>query len=399
MNVQPPAPSSEPSPGNSLEFGPEKQKIPITNSAATILAILGAIAALFFASTVLLQLVFSFFLFFLLNPIVEWAGTKRISRKVSSIAIVLLALLLTGVTVWGSYGAISSLAEEIPQYTTKIKKTIKLLQGQADEIQKNTADVMPQNGSPGHIQKVEVVEQLGGGTDQAVLHGVGSVFELLAAAFLVPILVLFLLLEKPHLKSAVFQAVPPSFRAGYVGKELSEMITGFFFGNIVVGLGTAAGFYALFTYLHLDNRLLLALLAGFVNLIPMVGAVLGGLFPMLQAFLQFDTVSPAVTIFASSIFLHFFVANFIIPKIVGSRINVNATSATIGLIFWGWLWGPLGLLLAVPLTATIRILLSARKSTEHLGRLIQEDSAGEMTRMNFLIQAAQKKNSIITESK
>jgi AI-2 transport protein TqsA len=139
----------------------------------------------------------------------------------------------------------------------------------------------------------------------------------------------------------------------------------------------------------------LALLAGFVNLIPMVGAILGGFFPMLQAFLQFDSVTPAIAIFASSIFLHFFVANFIIPKIVGSRINVNATSATIGLIFWGWLWGPLGLLLAVPLTATIRILLSARKSTEHLGKLIEEASGGEMTRMSFLTETPRNKKASV----
>jgi predicted PurR-regulated permease PerM len=181
-----------------LENRAEQQKTPVISSALNVLAILGGIAALFLASAVLLQLVFSFFLFFLLDPIVEWAGRKNISRKVSSIAIVFSIVLLTGATVCGSYGAISSLAEEIPQYTNKIKKTVRSLKGQADQIQKNTNGIIPQNGNKDDVQKVEVVEKLGGGTDQAVLHGVGSAFELLAAAFLVPILVLFLLLEKAY---------------------------------------------------------------------------------------------------------------------------------------------------------------------------------------------------------
>jgi predicted PurR-regulated permease PerM len=353
------------------------------NGGIVVVAVLGVVTACFFASSVLLQLIFSFFLFFLLDPLVEWAGRKKISRKVSSVVVVVLAVLFTAGSGWGSYGAVSNLVQEIPQYTGKIKQTIKTLQGQADQLQKNTDGIMPQSGQKDDIQKVEVVEKFGGGTGHALLQGAGSVAEVLAACFLIPILLLFLLLEKPYLRSALHQAAPPSFEMTRVSRELSQMVTGFFFGNILVGLGTAAGFYILFSFLHLENRLLLSVVAGFINLIPMVGAILGGLFPMAQAYLQFDTLSPALVIFGSSIFLHFFVANFVIPKIVGSKINVNATAATIGLIFWGWLWGPVGLLLAVPLTATIRIFLSTRKSTEMWSRLIAEDSAGEMTRMSL----------------
>jgi predicted PurR-regulated permease PerM len=370
--------------------GPEVHKLITRNTGITLLAIVAVIAASFFATSILLQLIFSFYLFFLLNPLVEWADRKKISRKLSSITVVLFMIVFTAGAGWGSYGALSSLAQEIPQYTGKIKKTIQSFQGQADEFQKGTNNIIPQSNQKEEVQKVEVVDKFGGGTGHAVLQGLGSIAEILVAGFLIPILVLFLLLEKPFLHSALLNAVPPTFNIKEAGRELSAMVSGFFFGNIVVGFCTAAGFYILFSVLQLENRLLLALLAGFINLIPMVGAVLGGIFPMAQAYLQYDTPGPALTVFGASVFLHFFVANFVIPKIVGSKINVNATAATIGLIFWGWLWGPLGLLLAVPLTATIRIFLSSQKSTEAWARLLSEDAAGELTRMSLPKQIIHK---------
>jgi predicted PurR-regulated permease PerM len=362
---------------------PDTRKSHVKNTGITVLALIAVFSACFFAAAVLLQILLSFYLFFLLNPLVEWAIQKKVSRKISSPFVVLLMVVLMVGGAWGSYGAVSKLAQEIPQYTGKIKKTIRALEGQADQIQKNTSGIIPQSAPKDDVQKVEVVQRFDEGTSEAVLHGAGSLAELIEASFLIPILLLFLLLEKPYLQMALSEVVPRDFRQAQVGRALSEMVTGFIFGNILVGLGTATGFYIIFTILHLENRLLLALVAGFMNLIPMVGAVLAGLFPMAQAYLQFESLNPALTILGSSIFLHFFVANFIIPKIVGSKINVNATSATVGLIFWGWLWGPIGLLLAVPLMATIRIFLSSRKSSEHWGKLIAENSSGAMTRMSL----------------
>jgi putative permease len=132
-----------------------------------------------------------------------------------------------------------------------------------------------------------------------------------------------------------------------VGKEISEMVKGFFVGNLIVGTFTALGFYVIFLILQLENRFALAVFAGFINLIPVIGSILGGLLPALQTFMQFSSATPTIIVMSGSIFLHFFIANFIMPKVVGSKINVNSTASTIGLLFFGWLWGATGLLLAI----------------------------------------------------
>ncbi len=151
----------------------------------------------------------------------------------------------------------------------------------------------------------------------------------------------------------------------------------------MVGLATSGGFFLLFSVLGLDNRVALSIFSGFVNLVPIVGALLGAVLPLAQCVLQFDTFGLSLVVIGSSIFLHFFVANFVMPKVVGSRINVNASSATIGLIFWGWMWGAIGLLLAIPLTALIRIFLASMPSSRKWSNLISESPMGAVTRISI----------------
>ena len=150
------------------------------------------------------------------------------------------------------------------------------------------------------------------------------------------------------------------------------MVRGYFLGNLVVGVVATAGFYVVFSFIGLENRLALSLFAGFLNLVPILGAFIGAVLPAAQALLQFDGFDGIFVILIASTVIHFVVNNVIIPKMVGSRINVNATAATLGLIFWGWLWGGLGLLLAIPLTALIRIFLASLPTSAAWSNLIAE---------------------------
>jgi predicted PurR-regulated permease PerM len=73
------------------------------------------------------------------------------------------------------------------------------------------------------------------------------------------------------------------------------------------------------------------------------------------------------------IVLHFIAANFLIPRFVGSRLDVGPVAATIGFLFWGWLWGVPGVLLAVPLTAFVKLLADTNPSLAHLSNLLARE--------------------------
>jgi predicted PurR-regulated permease PerM len=65
-------------------------------------------------------------------------------------------------------------------------------------------------------------------------------------------------------------------------------------------------------------------------------------------------------------------ANILIPKFIGSRVKIGPVAATIGILFWGWLWGAIGLLLAIPLTALIKVVADCHPSMLHISNLLAE---------------------------
>jgi predicted PurR-regulated permease PerM len=349
----------------------------------TVLVGLAAIAACYLTSVVLIPIVISFFLFVLLDPLVDWLGKKGISRKATSPVVVILFLGCFSLVAWGGYGTFARLAQHLPEYKEKVKTQILSVQGKVRNIQKNTTTLLPKDAHSENIQKVEVVDKFGGSWTEYLFQGLNSIFGILTTSLLIPILTLFLLLEKSYLASQLKATIEPKISLDFFSKEVSQMVKGFFLGNLVVGLVTSVGFYFLFLSLGLENRVALSLFSGFINLIPIIGAILGAILPMAQCFLQFDAASPLLIVMGSSIFLHFFVANVIMPKVVGSRINVNATSATVGLIFWGWMWGATGLLLAIPLTALLRIFLASQQSSRAWSNIIAENPMGPLTKLSF----------------
>jgi predicted PurR-regulated permease PerM len=93
-----------------------------------------------------------------------------------------------------------------------------------------------------------------------------------------------------------------------------------------------------------------------LNIIPFLGAVLAAVVPMAAAILQFSPLPVIGAIGVVVVALHIVVANFLVPRFIGSRINVGPVAAIAGILFWGWLWGTMGVLLAVPLTGAVKLI-------------------------------------------
>ena len=353
---------------------------PFSHVPLNFLAAFGIIAFAYWATPVLVPIALSFFLFLLLDPVVQLIALHMgLSRGLISVVMVILSVVVVSLVLWGGYSASSKITQQIPQYADKIRSAVRSFEGQAETLQKGTMSFLPKKVTKDDVQRVEVVGDLADSWTPALLRGIDSVVGIITSILLIPILSLFLLLEKPHLKPVFIRVLGVHSSVDRLGKEMSQMVKGFFFGNFLIAVCASAAFYALFRFIGLENSFSLALMAGIINLIPLLGSVLGAVFPMAQAFLQFETFGPALLVLSCSLFLHFFMGNILIPKVVGSRINVNASAATIGLIFWAWLWGPIGLLIAVPLTAMIRILLSAKPSTSPWADLLSENAKGPLS--------------------
>ncbi len=113
--------------------------------------------------------------------------------------------------------------------------------------------------------------------------------------------------------------------------------------------------------------------AGADNVVPFLGIVLAEAISLSAALLQFGTVGPFIVIALAVLFLHLFAMNPLVPRLIGSRVLIGPVAATVGVLFWGWLWGFMGILLAIPLTAFIKLIADSHPSLIHLANALAEE--------------------------
>jgi predicted PurR-regulated permease PerM len=150
------------------------------------------------------------------------------------------------------------------------------------------------------------------------------------------------------------------------------MVRGFAGGNLVVGSFMAAVMVGVLFAIGMQGAAALGIASGFLNLIPFLGVVLASVVPLLAATLQFGSAGPFLIIGLTVVSLHIVSANLLIPKFIGSRVNIGPVAATVGMLFWSWLWGGIGLLLAVPLTAFVKLVADSHPALLPISNLLAE---------------------------
>jgi putative permease len=125
-------------------------------------------------------------------------------------------------------------------------------------------------------------------------------------------------------------------------------------GNLLIGLLISGVSVAIFGLLHVPFFYFVGFLSGFLSLVPYLGIVLAMVPPILVG-VDLEAGSLLLVVL-SVIGLHLFGLNVLYPKLLGSRLRINPLAVTIALLFWGAVWGAVGLVLAIPITGAIKIV-------------------------------------------
>ena len=152
--------------------------------------------------------------------------------------------------------------------------------------------------------------------------------------------------------------------------SLSQMIRGFVAGNLIVGSMMCVATTLILMAIGMKGAIPLGIASGLLNLLPFFGLIISLALPVAGALLQFDTPGPHIVITLTIVVLHLVSANFLIPKFIATRVSIGPVAATIGILFWGWLWGVMGLLLAVPLTALVKLVADLHPSMSHVSNML-----------------------------
>jgi predicted PurR-regulated permease PerM len=259
--------------------------------------------------------------------------------------VLLLFSVLGGVGYLG-VNQISNLLEELPRHSSEIRRDVAKITGKAQKIE-----------ALGGNQKGTVKVRQAPNWTELLSRGFGSVSQVVLAASFIPFLVFFMLTWQEHARKATMGLVAPeNRRAAYVTLGMiSGMIRSFMVGNLLIGLIMGAVSAIVFAFLHISFFYFAGFASGFLSLIPYFGVLLALLPPLFMG-IGHLTLAKVIWIMATVFGLHLVSLNVLYPKFLGGRLRLNPLTVTLALLVWGWLWGALGLVLAIPITAGMKIV-------------------------------------------
>jgi predicted PurR-regulated permease PerM len=328
-----------------------------------IVGIVGILALCYFGESVLAVMMVSVLLAFILAPIVDLLTYLRLPRSLAAaIAILLLLGSLSGI-VYVSYNQAAALLQDLPKYTTKIRDEALQFRKSAERL-----EVLP----PEHEKGVVSVRTATDWTD-TLTHGFGSMSAAVLAVSFVPFLVFFMLTWQQHVRSATVMLFPMENRhTAYVTLgQISAMVRSFMVGNVLIGLFVGAVSTVIFGMIHLPFFYFAGFASGFLSLIPYMGILLA-LVPPIFVGLGHMVSGDVFVIVATVLGLHVIALNLLYPRFLGKRLQLNPLAVTMALLVWGALWGAMGLLLAIPITAAIKIIFAHVESLKPYGAWLGE---------------------------
>jgi predicted PurR-regulated permease PerM len=322
----------------------------------------------YYASSICITVVLAGFLAILFDPVVVTLERLHLPRSLAAATIVLAGMSLIGLLGYALYGRAMSFAEELPVYASKVQQTIEPISRKIQDFQQSagnlTNDVHP-------TKKVPEVRLQGSPTwPDYLVRGVGSVWGVLIIAGVVPFLTFFMLCTKDQMAVRMDGLFGSRKDAARFITNLNQMIRGFVAGNLIVGSVMAVATTLVLRGIGVKGAIPLGIASGLLNLLPFLGLIVSLALPLAAALLQFNTPGPYIVITLTILFLHVVSANLLIPKLIATRLSIGPVAATVGILFWGWLWGVMGLLLAVPLTAFIKLVADLHPSLCHLSDML-----------------------------
>jgi predicted PurR-regulated permease PerM len=320
---------------------------------AKIIALAVLFGCIYYASSVVITLIFSILIAAVLEPGAGLLERLRVPRWLSSLIMVLLMLTVGYLAVYGIYGRALDFLNNAPKLVAKFKLMTAHLRVTAQSFQQSTRTIIP-SSADSNLPTVRL--QQDSPWAQFLLRGIGSVYAFVVTVMFIPFLVFFMLNSKDRMWVATLNLFPRDKRdqAEGVIHSIGSMLRQFALGNLLVALISGVPICLVFALLRLQYALVLGLLAACLSLLPYIGVALALVPPLMVALLQYDSVNPFLIVAATVALVHFIAANLLTPKLVGHRLNLNALAVTIGMMFWAWLWGGFGLVLAVPITAAIK---------------------------------------------
>ncbi len=333
--------------GKATIMSMKNSKVVVVLLATLAVSVMGVV--LLELRTVLIPFSVALLVSFMFQPIVLYLKSKRIPTSVTLIIVLLsltIMLSLVGLLV---YSSARSFSDAFDRYGTRI-----------DTIVEDTENRLVRIGEPlgitdevldlGSLVQADYVKTI-------LSSGVGSFVNLVSNTFLVLLFMLFILAGSGQLGAKIQKAYPSDVAARIVGvmDNISGQVRQYLAAKALVSALTGFLIFLILWILGVDFPIFWGFLAFLLNFIPNIGSLVAVVLPFLLSLLQFDTLTIPLLALILMQLVQTIVGNVVDPRLMAFSLNLSPLLVLVSLIFWGWLWGIVGMVLAVPLTATIKI--------------------------------------------
>jgi len=326
-----------------------------TNSIIVLLSVLSVLALgfiLHIMRPILLPFFIAIFLVILLDPCISMLVLKKVPLTLAIFITILFAsglFYLLGLLI---YASIESFVAEFPKYEQRM--TI-LFEGVIKRFNISSLN-MPQIDWGQQLSQISIA-----GVIQSVfITGVGSFFTFFTKFLLIILLMVYMLVGKRKLPGKIekgFHDDPEKMeRIKNIVRNIDEQVQRYLGMKTLISFVTGVLVSISLSIIGVDFAIVWGLFAFFFNFIPNIGSIIASLFPIIVAFLQFDSFLSVLWVIISMVAIQITIGNIVEPQTMGHRLNLSPLFVLMSLIFWGWLWGIGGMLLAVPFLATIKIV-------------------------------------------
>ena len=343
------------------------------------------VAVLYAAQAVLVPLALALLLTFVLTPPTTWLE-RWVGRAPAVLIVVILVFTVLGLAGWGLTRQVQRLAVDLPTYRANIQEKIADVRGAGEggaveQLQETIEDLKGDLGGSAPAprgtpsQPVVVTPETAAGF--SVFSWLGPVVGPLGTAGLVLTLVMFMLLERRDLRDRLIGLFGQGRLAittkafDEAGNRVSRQLLMQSLVNLVYGIGVAVGLY----FLGVPYPFVWAAFGAALRFIPYVGPVLGAGAPILISLAALDGWAWPLMVVALFLVLELFTNLVLETVLYAGAAGVSQVALLVSVAFWTWLWGPLGLLLATPLTVCLVVLGKHVPGLEFLATMMADTPA------------------------
>src|SRR5258706_1298169 len=337
------------------------------------------IAMLIFTKDIVVPMAFAGLFSVVLLPI-ETRIERKVGRVFSILTVLLGSFVFFGLMTWFIFSQLTSLVASLPDIEQHFTSFINEVSHSASQQFRISTEEQTQMIKDG-------LSNLSAYMGDLLL----STSYLLYFLIQVPIYIFIFLLYREKFKNFLLALQPGSTLAwkDEIQGVIRNYISGLMLLVLIAGTLNSIGLLAL----GIEHAIFFGFLSGTLTMIPYIGIAIGAALPTLLAIVHNDSLWNAVAVIGVHSFVQFLEANFITPKITGSKIRINALAAIVALLIGGKIWGIAGMILAIPSTGILKILLSYSSSLKPLVILI-EDKAKTNEEIKESIEKVREEESV-----